>query len=387
MDMNEQQPDPQITYENPMAYAAWLRTKGVPPAQVYDMIRQRFGEGKSPEQRAKEQAKGSQAAGLAQAGGTVGGALLAQQAMNGFSGLGSLFGGGGGATGVAQMTAANPATLGGYTSLGGSGAGATGASTLSSVGSVALPVAAVVAALSNAWETGGKDILRGRGDRADWTNQGINMIGGAVPNIALRMLGKRSIGAMMKSGKSNDQAMRDDFRGLLKEQGIADENYGVKLADGSTFNIGLDGKTKYQNVGKNVDGKTERNAWDVDYSNNLANFAVGKIDPLIRGVYGTDGKRKVEQYTGMLVNAALSNAKNENDVLANIKSILGSSEFGKQFNAAPQQPQIQRPGAGQVARVSPGMYMNDQGRVSRATTMRQALEQNYGKSSNKGKRR
>lgn len=48
---------------------------------------------------------------------------------------------------------------------------------------------------------------------------------------------------------------------------------------------------------------------------------------------------------------------------------------------------VPRPGQGQVARVSPGMYMNDQGRVNRASSVRQSLEQNYRKPSNKGKRK
>jgi hypothetical protein len=44
-----------------------------------------------------------------------------------------------------------------------------------------------------------------------------------------------------------------------------------------------------------------------------------------------------------------------------------------------------RPQAGQVARVSPGMYMNDQGRVTPSSNMRQALEKNY--TPNKGKKK
>lgn len=42
------------------------------------------------------------------------------------------------------------------------------------------------------------------------------------------------------------------------------------------------------------------------------------------------------------------------------------------------QQQIARPGKGQVARVSAGMYMNDRGQVGRALTRNQAMQQNYG---------
>jgi hypothetical protein len=135
---------------------------------------------------------------------------------------------------------------------------------------------------------------------------------------------------MMTTGKSDAQLLRDDFRGVLKETGVADNNYNVTLADGSQFNIGLDGKTKYKNVGDNIDGKKTRNAWDVDFSNPLAKFAVDKIDPMIRNIYqGGEGKIKPEQYTGMLVNAVTSNAKSEEDILANINAMLGKSTFAK----------------------------------------------------------
>jgi hypothetical protein len=42
------------------------------------------------------------------------------------------------------------------------------------------------------------------------------------------------------------------------------------------------------------------------------------------------------------------------------------------------QAAVRRPGKGQVARVSPGMYMNDQGRVGTALTSNDAMRQNYG---------
>jgi hypothetical protein len=238
------------------------------------------------------------------------------------------------------------------------------------------------------YETGGKDILRGKGDSADWMNQGINVMFGGVPNIASRLLGKGSIGERLKSGKSMPQKIRDDFRGDLKDAGVVDDKYQVKLADGSTFNVGLDGKTKYKNVGTNIDGKTERNAWDVDFSNPLAKFATDKIDPMIRNLYGANSKNvKPEQFTGMLVNAATSNAKSEADVLANIQSILGESKFAEAMPSLTGAPQpIARPAKGQVVRVSPGMYMNDQGKVSASKTVGEALRSNYGKTkAKKGK--
>jgi hypothetical protein len=367
--MNGQEPS--ITQTDPRAYYLWLQTQRVPPYQAVQMVQQRFGAPKSPEEQARQRANQAQSNALAQTGGTIGGILVTQEALKGFPNLAGLFGSGAGTAGATAM----PTALGGAGALGGAtGAGAVatpvpigaqvvggtagtgttaGASTLGSVGSVALPVALTVAALSTAWETGMKDILRGRGTREDYINQAVNMATGFGPNLALKLMGKRSIGKMMTTGKSDAQLLRDDFRGMLRQSGVADDNFNVALADGSTFNVGLDGKTKYQNVGKNIDGKTSRNAWDVDFSNPLANFAVGQIDPLIRNIYkGMDGKVKPEQYTGMLVNAVTSNAKSEKDVLANIQTMLSKSTFNQQPGQqgapqvrppAPNAPQVQIP--------------------------------------------
>jgi hypothetical protein len=390
IDQNKFLPEaPAFARSNPQAYYAWLTSNGFPHRAAYDQTTAIFGAPKTPEQIAEEEAAAKQQAGLAQTGGAVLGAVgtgyLANQ-------LGAL---GGAKTSTALAVPkivgvkAVGAGTGAATGAGATGAGATttgattGGSTLGSIGSVALPVAAGAAIINNAWETGMKDIVRGRGDRADWTNQLANMTGvGAVANIGLRLLGKRSIGAMMKSGKSLPERIRDDFRGTLKETGVADKDYMVTLADGSKYNIGLGGKTKLQNVGENIDGKTTRNTWDVDWSNPIAKFATDQIEPMIRNIYGADDPKKKfypGHFTGMLVNAVTSNAQTEADVLKNIETVLGKSTFAQQAGVNVQTPPapIQRPPKGEVVRVSPGMYMNDKGVVKPATSVRQALKVNY----------
>lgn len=415
---------PAFARSRPDAYYAWLTSNGFPHRVAYDQTTAIFGAPKSPEEQQREAAAAAQRSQLGQAAGAVGGALLAGEAIRGFPNVGGLFtaaptagtgattatGIGAGATsagaagtGAVTLAGSGVATIpagaavpAGYTAIGTSASGATmvaptsmagatstGASTLGSIGSVALPVAVGAAIINNAWETGMKDIVRGRGDRADWTNQLANMTGvGAVANIGLRLLGKRSIGAMMKSGKSLPERIRDDFRGTLKETGVADKDYMVTLADGSKYNIGLGGKTKLQNVGENIDGKTTRNTWDVDWSNPIAKFATDQIEPMIRNIYGADDPKKKfypGHFTGMLVNAVTSNAQTEADVLKNIEAVLGKSTFAQQAGVNVQTPPapIQRPPKGEVVRVSPGMYMNDKGVVKPATSVRQALKVNY----------
>lgn len=382
---------PPFARSNPQAYYAWLTSNGFPHRAAYDQTTAIFGQPKTPQQIAEEEAAAKQQAGLAQTGGAVLGAVGTGYLVNQLGALG------GAKTSTALAVPkvvgvkAVGAGAGTATGTGATGAGATtGGSTLGSIGSVALPIAAGAAIINNAWETGMKDIVRGKGDRADWTNQLANMTGvGAAANIGLRLLGKRSIGAMMKSGKSNAQNLRDDFRGDLKEAGVADKDYMVTLADGTKFNIGLDGKTKYQNVGKNIDDKTTRNAWDVDFSNPLAKFATDKIEPMIRNIYGADdpkAKYFPGQYTGMLVNAAASNAKSEADVMANIETMLGKSKFAQQAGVGVKPPPPAKAAKGQVVRVSPGMYVNDRGQVKPAQSTRQALESNYNKSKKKEKK-
>jgi hypothetical protein len=366
--------EPALAQSDPKAYYLWLQTQGMSPLQAVQQVQERFGAPKSPEQIQKEAADQQMKQSLAQTGGLVGGTLLATKGVPAIAGLFS--------SGAAPAT---PTLLGakivgtGAVGTGTAGAGATtatGATTLGSVGAVALPAAAIALGLNNLWETGMKDILRGRGDRSDWINQGVNVLGGGLPNLALRLMGKRSIGKMATTGKSDAQLLRDDFRGLLKETGVADNDYNVTLADGSQFNIGLDGKTKYQNVGENIDKKKTRNAWDVDFSNPLAEFAVKQINPMIQNIYkGADGKLNIEQYTGMLVNAATSNAKSQDDVIANINAMLGKSTFAKQAGVAlPEMPKGR-----QVAPIAKTPQVSTPEGKEKSMSIRDVLQQNMDK--------
>lgn len=386
---------PPLARSNPQYYYAWLTSNGFPHRVAYDQTTAIFGQPKTPEQQQKDAAAAQQKAGLAQTGGAIAGAIgtqyLASQLLGGGTAAATGATGAAGAAGSGGAVAM-PSLLGGSGALPGTGAAGTGAPTLASIGSVALPVAGAAATINSLWESGMKDIVRGKGDKADYTNIGLaagTMGMSEIANMGLRLMGKRSIGSMMKSGKSGVQKVRDSFRGDLKEAGVVDDKYMVTLADGSKFNVGLDGKTKYQNVGENIDGKTTRNAWDVDWSNPLAKFATDKIEPMIRNIYGADDKKAgymPGQFTGILVNAATSNAKSEADIMANIEAMLGKSKFAQEAGVGVQPPPPPKPPKGEVVRVSPGMYMNDKGQVKPAKTVREALKANYGKTKEKEKK-
>ena len=296
-------------------------------APVLQMMDQNAAEDKAR----KEQRTARNNALLGQLGavaGNVGGLVLANQLINGGTAAAST---GAGATGLGALAqlggteaVPTPDLLGGPDILSsGTPTGTEGAG----FGSYALPAIVALAQMSNVYEGGLKDIVRGRGDRSDWTNDLLNRTPqGAAINMGLRLFGKPSLGRMMTSGKSEAEQIRDDFRGQLKEKGIADKDYMITLADGSKYNVGFGGKHQLENVGENIDGRKTRNTWDVDWSNPLAKYATDKIEPIVRKLYGSDDPKKKYfpgQFTGMLVNAATSNAKSEEEVEANIRAILG----------------------------------------------------------------
>jgi hypothetical protein len=85
-------PDPEITYNDPIAYIYYLRSRGLNPMQVDQLVTQRFGPGKTPKDRENDAAKAAEKAGYAQTAGVVGGALLASETARGFPNVKSAFG-------------------------------------------------------------------------------------------------------------------------------------------------------------------------------------------------------------------------------------------------------------------------------------------------------
>jgi hypothetical protein len=88
MNGNQQQgSDPEITYRDPRAYIYYLRSRGLNPMQIDDLVRRRFGPGETPEDRARREADARQRGGFAQAGGMIGGAILTNEAIRNFPNL------------------------------------------------------------------------------------------------------------------------------------------------------------------------------------------------------------------------------------------------------------------------------------------------------------
>lgn len=87
--MNVQEPT--LTQQDPRAYYLYLLSQRMPPMQAVQLVEQRFGAPKTPEQRAREQAGQGQSNALAQTAGTVGGLLVTQEALRGFPNVKDLF--------------------------------------------------------------------------------------------------------------------------------------------------------------------------------------------------------------------------------------------------------------------------------------------------------
>lgn len=83
---------PAFARSRPDAYYAWLTSNGFPHQVAYDQTTSIFGAPKTPEQLRKEQAAAAQRGSLAQAGGVVGGALIAGEAIRGFPNVKEVFG-------------------------------------------------------------------------------------------------------------------------------------------------------------------------------------------------------------------------------------------------------------------------------------------------------
>lgn len=140
------------------------------------------------------------------------------------------------------------------------------------------------------------------------------------------------VSAFTGSGKSTSQVMRDGWRDGLEQQGLAqviDGSHHVPLADGSLYNIGIDGSNKIPNVGQNVDGKTERYTFDVDFSNEVAVASIpeGHLFAIASGLDPTSAKdhRLFERAMAQGLNAATSNATSVEEVRANFRAMLGET--------------------------------------------------------------
>lgn len=139
-------------------------------------------------------------------------------------------------------------------------------------------------------------------------------IGAAVGGVA------GLAGAAFGSNKGKDQVQRDNLRKVLKDNGIVDDQWNIKFADGGTWNMGADGNAKF--IG--ADGK-EHYYYQIDSSNPLNGVAVAYADPLA-SLLGGERNNMVEWYS----NALMSGAKDQASVMARAKELYGKLGITKE---------------------------------------------------------
>ncbi len=165
-------------------------------------------------------------------------------------------------------------------------------------------------------------------------------IGAAIGTIAGGLIGA------ITAGKHKDQKVRDQMREALVQNGVLDSNYQLQLADGSTYNMGLDGGPRAEFGG--------RRPFEVDLSNPLAKYAVSWVNPLIEVLAQGNPKLKTD-FVGYFANAAISNAKTLEDVRQNVTA------FMQRFGVTPEtlaQTVVQAAQNGQLDPNVAGAYVN-----------------------------
>lgn len=205
------------------------------------------------------------------------------------------------------------------------------------------------------------------------------------------------------SGKGEGQRQRDQVRASMQDAGLLDKKWQGTLADGSLFDFGVDGKPfSWREFDKKI----------VDTPS--YNKTVALTDAMVTGM-GLSGMSR-SNINLLFSRAAQSNAGDDYDVAKNnvmhfanqlgITSDIIKTNTQQQFdNGDISQSQYDtymslanefpgatsaptpvknaaipiRPPKGEVIRISPGVYRTDTGNVVRAKTMRNALEEAYGK--------
>lgn len=212
-------------------------------------------------------------------------------------------------TGAAAGTtaAAGTGTAAGTTTAAGTGVTLGGAATVvGGVGSIALGAHQV----RKNWGRGGAQgraagITGGLAMAAGLTA----MTGGSGAPIAAGLFAIGVLGTSIKTGKHSDQLIRDQVRKHFQETGLTDEKHRVTLADGSKFDIGVDGNGGQHTAAnpQNLvgDKRSKMNAYDIDYTNDL-DYASGMVGVALSRLSTGEASREVDKLGGQLGNAALS---------------------------------------------------------------------------------
>lgn len=225
------------------------------------------------------------------------GAGAIQSYQQGNEGMAAVQGVGAGALAYGAYGAATgtPATIGGVS------AGAIG-------GGVA--VAAGAQMVYKGWGQGGKEGAINGAAGGTAVAAGMYAMGATNPYLLAAVVAFSVASNTMKTGKGEAQVERDGVRGFWEKQGFS-KDHKVTLADGSQFDVGVDGhgnQHEFAHPEKLPKGAENRtlSAYDVDYTNDLdysAAIGATTLSRLLAGQKGTN----IDQLGGQLTNAAIAN--------------------------------------------------------------------------------
>lgn len=273
------------------------------------------------QQRAQEEARKKQAIGALATG------VAGRQIANGIGGWGSsapALSAGTDATGVssgmleslaAQPSPAAPFATAGEAANAGAIPEATGMGTLGNLASAA------------AIAHGGYGIAQNWGDRKpknmamSGAEAGAGIGSFIAPGIGTAIgagIGALAGGAlgMIKAGKHDDQIARDRVRGGLQQMGFLDQNFNLDLADGTKFNVGIDGGARPE-----YDFSGGRRAFEVKAENPFSTQAVAWANPIAEVLTAGNPKLRSD-FAGYLANGAMSNAETIEGVRANVLNYM-----------------------------------------------------------------
>lgn len=305
-------------------------------------------------------------------GGVVGGVLSSRAGSGGLGGvLQSILTGGGG-TGLSGtageggvfgsaydiLTGATDAVSGGGATGGGGAASGTGTAGASGLANAALIAGVALASGKGIQETikglqdgsiSKEDVKRLVGDvgTGGFLAQGVNDIVGKpissrdannailLSNPATAALALGDMFNIGGSGKSEAQqkrdAMRDQGENLgvfvkpdddtAEARGLNPSHHYAQLADGSYYDVGKDGGAKIKNYGENIDGKDERNTFDIDWSDPRAPESVAQLNPLAYMMFGEN----YQNMMGHLWNAGTSNNRSLSETKQNFQYMANNA--------------------------------------------------------------
>ena len=165
--------------------------------------------------------------------------------------------------------------------------------------------------VSKGWGTGGKAGAINGAVGGSAMAAGLMALGLVNPFLLGAVVLVSIAGNVIKTGKNEDQIARDGIRTQFQRNGLVDNEYNMTLADGSKFNLGMDGRggkhaiTNPDKLAEGHKGKIkELNSYDIDYTNDLDYMAGMGGVTLSRLLSGGKGQA-IDQLGNQLGNGAL----------------------------------------------------------------------------------